>query len=657
MLLLRPNLKNGISVMRATLRLLLVLVLLLGAALPLRAAAQETTPGAETAWRLLDYIAVDYPGAVSDGRVISEAEYAEMREFSASVRTRIAALPAHETRPRLLAASSTLISAIEARETPDTVARQARRLADELLAAYPTPLAPQAIPDLPRGAALYAEQCAVCHGATGRGDGPGAAGLEPPAIAFTDRDRARERSLFGLYQVVGQGLDGTAMASFAHLSAEDRWALAFYVGGFAYPEETGGAGERAWRDDPELRAAVPDLEALTQLTPAGLAARLGEPRASEVVAYLRRHPEVLAAQGTDGLDLARRRLAESLAAYRAGDAGKAEELALSAYLDGFEPVEPLLRARDGKLMARIEAAMGELRASLNRRAPADAVAGQVAALSGLFDEAGRALAPSQASALSTFLGAFTILLREGLEALLIVIAMIAFLRKAERQDVLPYVHGGWVAALVAGGATWAAATWLIAISGASRELTEGIGSLVSAVVLLSVGVWMHGKAQAGAWQAYIRDKLSAALSKRSAWFLFLLAFIVVYREVFETILFYAALWSQGTQGALLGGAALAIVCLALVAWGLLVFSKRLPISQFFAYSALLIAALAVILAGKGVAGLQEAGVMDVHPLAALPRVEVLGLFPTWEGLAAQLLALTAIIVGFWWADQKGRIQA
>ncbi len=642
--------------MPAMVRLLLLVVILLGAAVPLGASAQAATPGAETAWRLLDYIAVDYPGAVSGGRVVNEAEYAEMREFSTSVRARIAALPAHDAQPRLLAASSALIAAVEARETSEAVTRQARRLADDLLAAYPTPLAPRTIPNLPRGASLYAEQCAVCHGATGRGDGPGAAGLEPPPIAFTDRARARERSLFGLYQVIGQGLDGTAMPSFAHLSDEDRWALAFYVGGFAYAGDTPQAGERAWGDTPELRAAVPDLEALTQVTPAALEARLGAQRANEIVAYLRSHPEVLAVGGANGLDLARRGLTESLAAYRAGDARKAEELALSAYLDGFEPVEPLLRARDGKLMARIEAAMGELRASLRRQAPADEVAGQVSALSGLFDEAGRALAPSEASALSTFLGAFTILLREGLEALLIVIAMIAFLRRADREDVLPYVHGGWIAALVAGGATWAAATWLIAISGASRELTEGIGSLVSAVVLLSVGVWMHGKAQAGAWQAYIRDKLSAALSKRSAWFLFLLAFIVVYREVFETILFYAALWSQGTQGALLGGAALAIVCLALIAWGLLVFSKRLPISQFFAYSALLIAALAVILAGKGVAGLQEAGVMDVHPLAALPRVEILGLFPTWEGLVIQLLALTAVVAGFWWADRKSRAE-
>lgn len=275
----------------------------------------------------------------------------------------------------------------------------------------------------------------------------------------------------------------------------------------------------------------------------------------------------------------------------------------------------------------------------------------------LFDQAAMALAPDRASAASTFLGAFTILLREGVEALLIVIAMIAFLRKAERHDVLPYVHAGWVSALAGGALTWAAATYLISISGASRELTEGVGSLVSAVVLISVGVWMHGKAQAGAWQAYIRDKLSAALSKRSAWFLFLLAFVVVYREVFETILFYAALWSQGGQLAMLSGAALAVVCLAVIAWALLSYSKRLPIAQFFSYSSILIAVLAVVLAGKGVAGLQEAGMLAVRPLAALPRIEMLGVFPTWEGLVAQLLTLTTVAVGFWAAGRRAQATA
>ena len=184
----------------------------------------------------------------------------------------------------------------------------------------------------------------------------------------------------------------------------------------------------------------------------------------------------------------------------------------------------------------------------------------------------------------------------------------------------------------------------------------GIWLMVTAV-LISVGVWMHGKAQAGAWQAYIRDKLSAALSKRSAWFLFLLAFVVVYREVFETILFYAALWSQGGQLAMVSGAGLAVICLAVIAWALLSYSKRLPIAQFFSYSSILIAVLAVVLAGKGVAGLQEAGMLDVRPLAALPRIEVLGVFPTWEGLLAQLLTLTVVVVGFWAAGRRAQAEA
>jgi high-affinity iron transporter len=643
--------------MPALARLFLAVALLVAAQLPATAVAQDAPPSAAVAWRLLDYIAVDYPGAVADGRIVSEAEYAEMREFSASVRSRIAALPASSAKPQLLAEANALVGSVDHRAEPADVARRARTLAADLLKAYPVPLAPQQAPNLVRGAALYAEQCASCHGAVGRGDGPNAKGLDPPPIAFTDVARANERSLFGLYQVIGQGLDGTAMTSFAHLSSDDRWALAYYVGTFAYSREAERAGEQAWRAGSQLHAVVPDLQVLTQTTPAALAARVGEPQATQIMAYLRRHPEAVAPRSDGGLDVARRKLAESLNAYDAGDRKRAEELALSAYLDGFEPVEPLLRARDGALMARVEASMGELRASLARGAPSAEVAAQVRGLDGLFDEAARVLAPEQASAASTFLGAFTILLREGVEALLIVIAMIAFLRKAERQDVLPYVHGGWIAALLAGGLTWAAATYLISISGASRELTEGFGSLVSAVVLISVGVWMHGKAQAGAWQAYIRDKLSTALSKRSAWFLFLLAFVVVYREVFETILFYAALWSQGGQLAMVSGAGLAVICLAVIAWALLSYSKRLPIAQFFSYSSILIAVLAVVLAGKGVAGLQEAGMLDVRPLAALPRIEVLGVFPTWEGLLAQLLTLTVVVVGFWAAGRRAQAEA
>ena len=291
--------------------------------------------------------------------------------------------------------------------------------------------------------------------------------------------------------------------------------------------------------------------------------------------------------------------------------------------------------------------MAQLRSHIGGSASLAEVQAQVEVVDGLFDEAEAALSPEMASNVSAFVGAFTILLREGLEALLIVIAMIAFLRKANRTEVMPYVHAGWVGALVAGVFTWGVATYLVSISGASRELTEGFAALFAAVVLLFVGIWMHGKSQAGAWQRYIREKLSHALSKRSAWFLFLLSFVVVYREVFETVLFYAALWSQGNGKAILAGAAVASVILAGLAWAMLRYSRKLPVTQFFAISSALISVLAVVLAGKGIAALQEAGWLPVSVIE-FPRIALLGIYPTLQGVATQLLVVAVLAAGLWY---------
>ena len=637
--------------MRHFLRLLL-LVLALGAAAPVQAQAPAASE-AQVAWRLLDYVSVDYAGAVANGQIVNPADYGEMTEFAGQIRTRIDALPATAGKAALVRDAAALETRIRDKAAPEAVAAQAKALAAALLAVYPSPLAPAFPPDLARGRTLYQEQCAVCHGVTGRADGEGAQGLDPAPIAFADVERARQRSVFGLYQVIDQGLDGTAMASFAHLPAEDRWALAFYVGRFAFTDAEAAEGQRLWESDPAIRAAFPTLAAVTQTTPADLASRIGETKARAVTAYIRRHPEAASPASGGALALARTRLAESQTAYRRDDRKQAGDLALWAYLDGFEPVEPALGARDGALLRRVEAAMTGVRVAIGQGAPVDDVDAQIARLNALLDTAERALAPQEADNVASFAGAFTILLREGLEALLIVVAMIAFLRKAERPEALRYVHGGWVAALLAGGATWAAATFLISISGASRELTEGFGSLLAGAVLVSVGIWMHGKSHADAWQIYIREKLSRALSGRSAWLLFLLAFVVVYREVFETILFYAAIWSQGGHLGMLAGALTAVAVLAVVAWALLTYSKRLPIGRFFSLSSILMAVLSVVLVGKGVAALQEAGWVDVHPVAWIPRIEILGLYPTLEGVIVQLLTVLVLVIGFLRASGPG----
>jgi high-affinity iron transporter len=627
-------------------RLLLSLAILFAAA-PAFAAG---TADVQTTWQLLDYLAVDYGGAVEDGKVVSSSEYAEMREFSASARDRIASLPPNPAKASLVAEGKQFAALVDAKASPQQVAAAAHALGQHLLAAYPVPLGPRQAPDLARGDQLFQQNCASCHGAEGDAQTSMARQLNPPPIAFVDHDRAKQRSPFALYQVINQGLEGTAMQSFAQLPDADKWALAFRAGGFAYPDALAAQGKAIWDRDPTLRASVPDLNALSSLTESQLAAKIGADKAGAVIAYLRAHPDAVVAKASS-LTLARERLAQSLAAYRAGNRDEAKSLALSAYLDGFEPVEAALSARNATLLAKVEKDMAGLRSAIDNHESADRVSQRIASLDALFGEVEDALAPDQASAVSTFVGAATILLREGLEALLIVVAMLAFLKKGGRAEMTRPVHYGWISALVAGVLTWWAATELITVSGATRELTEGFGSVLAALVLLFVGIWMHGKAQADEWQRYIREKLGDAVAGGSAWFLFLLAFIAVYREIFETILFYVALAAEGNIGALAAGALSGAAALAVIAVAMLKFSQRLPIGKFFAYSSALVAVLAVVLAGKGVAALQEAGLLGVTP-ANVPRISMLGLFPTREVVATQVVTFLILMAGFAWNRRR-----
>ncbi|MEO7055431.1 MAG: FTR1 family protein [Caldimonas sp.] len=610
-----------------------------------RAAEPDVTETARRAWQLLDYIAVDYAGAVADGKVVRESEYTEMTEFAQAAASAMSTLPESAGRSRLQADAQALKSLVAGKAEPRAVAEKAHALASGLLKAYPFPLSPTRAPDVARGAALFSSQCSACHGPSGHANGPLAAKLSPHPTDLADRSRARERSVAALYQVISQGVSGTAMPSFkASLSDEDRWALAFFAGTLAYSDAERKAGAATWTSAPAAREVIGTLDGLAQTTESALATKIPPATAAQVMAWARSHPAELAGGGTQPTSLTRARLTESVAAARAGDRPAATRLALSAYLDGFEPLEPALKVRDAALMGEVETAMGRYRSKVATGTTPE-VESTAATLLALFDRVDSRLAPSESDAVSTFVGALTILLREGVEALLVVVAMIAFLRKAERRDVLPYVHAGWAIALASGGATWLAATYLVGVSGASRELTEGFSSLFAAVVLLGVGMWMHQKSVAGRWQVYLQAKLSAALNQRTAWLLFGLSFVAVYREVFETVLFYAALWSPGNGLPLLAGLGSGIVVLGILAAVLLRTSARLPIGKFFAASSLLVAVLAVVLAGKGMAALQEAGVLSVDPVA-FPRIDVLGIHPSLQTLLAQAAVIVVVIVTY-----------
>jgi len=599
---------------------------------------------------------VDYPGAVADGKVLDRGEYEEQLEFATGVRAMIAGLPARPERAALEATAAGLLAAIKDKRPGGEVAAIAGDLRRRIIDLYEVPVTPRQPPDLSAAAALYTTHCAVCHGAEGRGDGPAARGLTPPPANLTDPARMGEHSVFGLYGTITLGIKGTAMTGFAPLGEGQRWSLAFYVSTLAASREARERGAALWPRGVG-KAELPDLRALVMATPRDVAARSG-PDGAAVLAYLRSAPAALATGRESPIDLSARLLTESLEAYRRGDPARAHRLAVTSYLEGFELAEAPLGAVDSALKTRVEAEMLRYRTMLRSRAPRDEVEAEGRTILSLLDEARRRLDAARLSPATTFTSALVILLREGLEALLVVAALVALLIKSERRDALRYVHAGWIGALALGAVTWLAASSVVTLSGASREATEGVTALLAAGMLLYVGFWMHRHAHAVRWQAFIETRVRAALSGRTRWALASIAFLAVYREAFETVLFYQALWIEaGPDGraAVVGGFLAAALGLALLAWLILKVGLRLPVGWFFGAGSVLMATLAVVLAGKGIAALQEAGKLPIGPLD-LPTVPSLGVYPTWQGVLTQI-ALVVLILGAFAYSRRGARQA
>ena len=320
---------------------------------------------------------------------------------------------------------------------------------------------------------------------------------------------------------------------------------------------------------------------------------------------------------------------------------------VEAYLEGFELVEQNINALDKPLRLEIEVAMTELRNKIRHGESADVIESEIALISDKLTIADELLNSTSLSGSAAFVSAFFILLREGLEALLIVAALSAFLVRTKRQDGLLYIHIGWISALVLGLFTWWVSTSLVSISGASREITEGVAAIVATLVLLYVGFWMHDKTSAAKWKKFIDDSMHKALTSGTLWTLTGLSFIAVYREAFETILFYQALWAQaGETGKTmaLSGFLSAIGVLAIVGWLIMRYSVRLPLRQFFSITGGLMFVLAIIFAGKGISALQEAGIIISSPVNFI-RIDILGIYPNLQGLLVQFgLIVLAIIL-------------
>jgi high-affinity iron transporter len=610
------NLKTTFNIRRPGLILLLaaaatILFLVLRPDPPRLAPSVPAGSDAEHLVAILQYLESDYPSAVASG---DQAELAEQRSLSSEA-------VALAGRLQLDSALGARVTAVDARvraalDAPQ-VSADCISLVDDLVASSHLARAPNMSPDLERGAHLFALACAPCHGASGRGDGPAATGLNPKPASFHSDDTMGSLTPFKAQGVIRFGVKGTAMVPFDALDEKDRWALAFYV--------------FTLRQPPCDHAAVRmHLDELANSTDADLGTRAGD---REVACLRRSLPTVDPPMLIAG---ARSRLETALRFARQGDARDAEGAVLDAYLTDIEPIEPWLRARDPEVVAQMEALFTTTRAALRDGKP-DA-SENVTRLMFLLERAAGARAAS--TKLSVFWFSLLVITREGFEATVIIAALLAVLKKRKQERRARWVHAGWISALAVGAAVFALGRKVIA--GALSEKMEGYLAFVAVAMLLHAAIWLNARTTTRQTMGKLRDQARVALDG-GALALFGIAFLAMFRETFETAVFLEAL-SIDAPSAVAWGAGSGVVLLLGLVLGVSRLGLRLPMRLLFQISTAVLVVTAIMLLGQGIHSFEEVGILPSSPTPFV-RLEFLGIYPDRLGLLAQLAL--SILIAIW----------
>ncbi len=562
--------------MRITLirrKLLLGLSFVVCVAAPLAGQATDSLSAARRVVAAVALAAKEYrvgvPGGGAAGRVTAPEEVDEARQFIEQARFDVPFLP-RAARAAADSGLARLLALFAATAAADSVDRVAEAVSDRIARTAGGPIVPlpTRAPSPARGAQVYREQCANCHGDQGRGDGPKAATVKGPRPAdLTDPAAMRQLSLVDIYRKVTIGVAGTAMPQFEEtLPDSDRWAVAAYTATLQY----GGSA-------------------------------------------------------TAGVFTTVRRQLDSAVAARS------DRLVFSAYLS-FEQVETDLRARNAGLTSRLEDEFGRLQARVSAGAPATELETLHRALLADLERAER-IVSDRGSGANLLVQSLLLLVREGFEAILIVGA-----------------RGAWLAVL-ASVVTAVVIEMLFHVTPGQREALEGFTMLVAVAVLFYVSYWVLSKIEADRWNAFLKGKMQDALSSESGLALASVAFLAVYREGVETILFYKALLSSagsGEVGAVVAGIALGAAVLLVLYVAINRYGMRLPMKPFFAITGALLYYMAFVFAGQGIKDLQEAGLVGLTVLEGWPRWPQFGIYPTVQSLALQGLLIVLLVAGLAW---------
>lgn len=362
------------------------------------------------------------------------------------------------------------------------------------------------------------------------------------------------------------------------------------------------------------------------------------------------------AQAIAQLTSVRESIDQTLLLIKEGRADEAFQIARAGYLNHFEDVEIPLRVIDPGYTSQVETQFAVIRNSIRDHAPVSQTRDEIVTLRGMIDQVERKLSSPGISGPAVVFGqSFLIIFREGLEAVLLISILLGYLEQAKAGRYRRPILLGMAAAAVGSLLTFLLLRSVIAAIPLGRELLEGITALIAVVMLFWVSFWLVARLEQKRWLEFLRARIWKAVSVGSTTALVMVGFTSVYREGFETALFYQALASfgSGTGWWIVGGLVTGLVVLAICAYLILNLGRKLPVKAFLSTAVVLLMATSVTLLGNAVRALQEADVIPLHRWTDWPSLHIfaaqsLGYWPSRETILAQMALSLVYIAGAVW---------
>jgi len=579
-----------------------------------KVSSEVTASKAKKIIMMLDIMAKEYDLGIKNGKIINAIEYEESQVFLEQSLERYQSIISHmpdlknaaQLKTKLKNLRTNLKDKIDPREVKISASAIQSQILKELgIELRKTP--PRAI-NIQNGRNIFKSNCAQCHGLTGSGDGPLASKLYPaPAVLSDPEITGNDHSTaYDNFQVISIGIANTSMVAWSEFLPEaDLWDVTYFIRTFS-------------NDKVELPIVVTANPSQT----------------SDSIQQL--------------VTVVTRALDKSIEVFKTGDIKQSAELAFDAYLN-YEGIETGLITKNKDLGLRLESSFGRLRAEIKRGANLNHVEKINQDIQNDLKQA-QTILQQKVGFTGLFIQSFSIIVREGFEAILIVAALIAFLIKSKNKDKVKTIYQGVITGIGASFLTAYILHEVLDISMAKQELLEGWIMLFSVVVLFWVSYWLLTKIETQKWQSYITAKMTQAITTGNIFALGMVAFLAVYREGFETVLFYKALYlyAGNVNNGIIPGFVAGCIFLVFIFYLINKVGIQIPIKWFFGVTSLLLYFMAFTFMGKGLHELQMGEALSLTPAYFSPEISWLGMYPTWETFIGQSLLLIIFLAGLFY---------